>query len=54
MEDPLNYRLASSMVVYMVAEVGNYLMQSTARELKILTIYLKEENISYKLIFFKI
>ena len=30
----------------MVAEVGNYLMQSTARELKILTIYLKEENIN--------
>ncbi len=45
-EDPLNYRVASSMVVYMVAEVGNYLMSSTARELKILTIYLKEENIS--------
>lgn len=34
------------MVIYMVAEVGNYLMQSTARELKILTIYLKEENIN--------
>ena len=30
----------------MVAEVGNYLMTSTARELKILTIYLKEENIN--------
>lgn len=45
-EDPLNYRVSSSMVIYMVAEVGNYLMQSTARELKILTIYLKEENIN--------
>jgi hypothetical protein len=45
-EDPLNYRVASSMVVYMVAEVGNYQMTSTARELKILTIHLKEENIN--------
>ncbi len=45
-EDPLNYRLACSMIVYMVAEVGNYLMPSTARELKILTVYLKEENIN--------
>lgn len=45
-EDPLNFRISSSQVIYMVAEVGNYLMQSTARELKILTIYLKEENIN--------
>lgn len=45
-EDPLNYRVASEQVIYMVAEVGNYLMQSTARELKILSIYLKEENIN--------
>jgi len=45
-EDPLNYRLACSMIVYMVAEVGNYLMPSTARELKILTVHLKEENIN--------
>lgn len=45
-EDPLNYRLACSMIVYMVTEVGNYLMPTTARELKILTIYLKEENIN--------
>jgi hypothetical protein len=45
-EDPLNYRVSSSMIIYMVAEVGNYLMKSTARELKILTLYLKEENIN--------
>lgn len=45
-EDPLNYRVAKSMIIYIVAEVGNYLMSSTARELKILTIYLKEENIN--------
>ena len=45
-EDPLNYRLAQSMVVYMVAEVGNFLVSSTARELKILTINIKEENIN--------
>ncbi|CAF0737580.1 unnamed protein product [Brachionus calyciflorus] len=45
-EDPLNYRVAKSMIVYLVAENGNYQMSSTARELKILTIYLKEENIN--------
>ncbi len=45
-EDPLNYRIASSMVIYMIAEVGSNTIASTARELKILTIYLKEENIN--------
>jgi hypothetical protein len=45
-EDPLNYRIASSMVIYMIAEVGSNSIASTARELKILTVYLKEENIN--------
>jgi hypothetical protein len=45
-EDPLNYRVASSMVIYMIAEIGNTRIASTARELKILTINLKEENIN--------
>ena len=45
-EDPLNYRIASDMVIYMIAEVGSNTITSTARELKILTIYLKEENIN--------
>lgn len=45
-EDPLNYRVAKSMIVYLVAEIGTDQMESTSRELKILTIYLKEENIN--------
>ena len=45
-EDPLDYRVSKEMIIYMVAEVGNYLQPSTARELKILTIQLKEENIN--------
>lgn len=45
-EDPLDYRVSKEMIVYMVAEVGNFLQPSTARELKILTIQLKEENIN--------
>lgn len=45
-EDPLNYRVSKEMIIYMVAEVGNYLQPSTARELKILTIELREENIN--------
>lgn len=45
-EDPLNYRVSSSMVIYMIAEVGSKKVVSTARELKMLTINLKEENIN--------
>jgi hypothetical protein len=45
-EDPLNYRVASTMVIYMIAELGSNAVSSTARELKLLTINLKEENIN--------
>lgn len=45
-EDPLDYRMSQEMIIYMVAEVGNYREPATARELKILTIKLKEENIN--------
>jgi len=45
-EDPLNYRVSKEMIIYMVAEVGASTSMFTARELKILTIKLKEENIN--------
>jgi len=45
-EDPLNYRMSKQMIIYIVADLGSTGTSHTARELKILTIPLKEENIN--------
>ena len=45
-EDQLNYEYAQQVVLYVVAEIGDRLQQQTARELKILVIKLKDENVN--------
>ena len=45
-EDQMNFEYAQQMVLYVVAEIGDRLQQQTARELKILTVNLKDENVN--------